>query len=86
MDAFEILVLVLSILLGIILIIGIIVGVIMIKIIRDIRRIVEKAADAADSIQHAAQLFKNTSGIAAVTKVIGNAVELFQKGKRKDSE
>ena len=83
MDAFEILVIVLSSLLAIVLLLAIIGGIIFIKIIKDIRHITEKASLAADNIEHAAQFFKNTSSVAAVTKVIGNAVDLFRKGKNK---
>jgi hypothetical protein len=82
MDAYHILVIVLSVLLGIILLIGVVVGVFMIKIIKDIRYIISKASQAADNIEHAANLFKNTSGIAAATKIIGNAVELFKKARK----
>jgi hypothetical protein len=83
MDAFEILVVVLSLLLGLILVIGVIVGVLLIKITRDIRFIVHKASLAADNIQHAAALFKSTSSIAALGKVLGNAVEMFKKSPKR---
>lgn len=84
MDAFEILVLVLSILLGVILLVGIIGAIIFVKIIKDIRHITQKAVNAADNIENAALLFKNTSSIAAVTKVVANAVDVFRK-KRRDT-
>lgn len=83
MDAFEILVLILSIMLAIVLLIGIIAGVFFVKIIKDIRHITEKAANAADNIEHAAELFKNTSSVAAITKMIGNAVGFFNKSNKK---
>ena len=84
MDAFEILVLVLSILLGMFLVVGIIVGVIVAKIVSDIRHITQKATIAADNIEHAAEFFKKTSSAAAITKMIGNAIDVFRKGKQKD--
>jgi len=81
MDAFEILVIVLSVLLGILLIVGIVVGILFVKIIKDIRNITEKASLAADNIEHVAELFKNTSSVAAITKVVANAVHMFKKNK-----
>lgn len=81
MDAFEILVIVLSTLLAIILIIGIVAGILFVKIVKDIRNITEKASQAADNIEHAAELFRNTSSVAAITKVVSNAVRMFKKNK-----
>lgn len=83
MDAYHILVIVLASLLAVGLFLGVVCTAIFIKVLSDIRHITEKAASAADNIQHAAELFKNTTGVAAVTKVIGNAVQLFSKNRTK---
>lgn len=86
MDAYEILVLILSIVLAIMLVGMTICTFIFVKILKDIRNITTKASEAADNIEQAAVLFKNTSGMAAIFKVVGNAVETFRasKSKRED--
>lgn len=83
MDSYDILVIILSVLLGILLFIAVIVGIFLVKIIKDIRHITQKAAIASDSIEHAAQLFKSTTSLAAITKVVGNAVDLFAHKRSK---
>jgi hypothetical protein len=82
MDAYHTLVIVLSVILAIGLLLSAIAIGIFVKILRDIRHITEKAASAADNIENAAHIFRNTSGIAAVTKLIGNAVEMFGRSRR----
>lgn len=82
MDAFEILVLVLSIVLGIFLIAATVCMIVFIKVVKDIRHITQKASLAADNIGQAAEFFKNTSGVSAMVKLVGNAVETFRKGKK----
>lgn len=89
MDAFQILVIILASVLGVILLGVLIAIVIFIKIIKDIRHITEKAAGAADNIGNAAQFFKSTTSVAAITKLLGNAVEAFtnaRSSKRKRSD
>jgi sensor histidine kinase YesM len=81
MDAYHILVIVLSSLLGLILLATAIISFIFIKIMKDVRHITEKASMAADNIEHAAMFFKKTSGAAAITKLVGNAVEMFRSKK-----
>jgi predicted DNA-binding protein (UPF0278 family) len=81
MDAYHILVIILSSLLALILLATTIIAFIFIKVMKDIRHITEKASQAADNIEHAAMFFKKTSGAAAITKVIGNAVEMFRAKK-----
>ena len=83
MDYYHILVIVLSSLLGLILLAGTISAFIFIKILKDIKNITEKASQAADNIEHAAELFKKTSGAAAVTKMIGNAIGMFKERSSK---
>jgi hypothetical protein len=53
---------------------------------KDIRHITEKASLAADNIEHAAMFFKKTSGAAAITKLIGNAIEMFRDKKSKEKD
>jgi LytS/YehU family sensor histidine kinase len=83
MDAYEILVLILSIVFAIMLIGATIATYIFVKILKDVRHITEKASMAADNIEQAAQFFKSTSSTAAVLKMVGNAIESFRtKGKK----
>ena len=83
MDAYHILVIVLSTVLALILAATLVAILIFIKIIKDIRHITQKASMASDSIEHAANLFKSTTSIAAVTKVVGNAMEMFAHKRSK---
>lgn len=81
MDAYHILVIVLASFLALTLIATTISAFIFVKIIKDIRHITQKASLAADNIEHAALFFKNTSSIAAVTRMVGNAVDMFKSKK-----
>mgnify|MGYP001576377705 FL=1 len=83
MDAFEILVIILSSIFALMLIAVTISAFIFIKVLKDIRNITQKASLAADNIEHAAEFFKNTSGAAAVAKLVGNAIETFRSRKSK---
>jgi type III secretory pathway component EscR len=86
MDAFEILVIILSSVFALMLIALTISMFIFIKVIKDIRHITQKASLAADNIEHAAQFFKNTSGATAVMKLVGNAIETFRSKKSKKED
>jgi hypothetical protein len=82
MDAFEILVVVLSSIFALLLVGLTIATFIVVKILKDVKNITDKASTAADNIEHAAMMFKNTSGVASVVKIVGNAVEAFRSGKK----
>ena len=86
MDAFEILVIVLSVVFALMLVAMTISAFIFIKVLKDIRNITQKASQAADNIEHAAELFKNTSGAAAVVKMVGNAIENFRSKRTKKED
>lgn len=83
MDAFEILVIILASVFALMLVAATISAFIMIKILKDVRHIISMASSAADNIESAAQMFKNTSGITSVLKIVGNAVETFRSSKGK---
>lgn len=83
MDAYEILVIILASVLALMLIAMTIAAFIFVKVMKDIRHITEKASMAADNIGQAAQFFKNSSGAAAVAKMVGNAIEVFRSKKDK---
>lgn len=82
MDAFEILVIVLSSILAIFLVGATIAIFIFVKILKDVKNITDKASQAADNIEQAAELFKKTSGVAAITKVVSNAISMFKHNSK----
>jgi hypothetical protein len=84
MDAFEILVIILASVFALLLLAMTICGFIFIKILKDVKNITSKASLAADNIEHAAEMFRNTSGLASVVKIVGNAVESFRSKSKKD--
>ena len=86
MDAFEILVIILSSVFAVMLIALTISVFIFIKVLKDIRHITEKASLAADNLEHAAEFFKRTSGATAVMKMVGNAIETFRSKKSKKED
>jgi hypothetical protein len=86
MDAFEILVIILSSVFAVMLIALTISVFIFIKVLKDIRHITEKASLAADNLEHAAEFFKHTSGATAVMKMVGNAIETFRSKKSKKED
>jgi type II secretory pathway pseudopilin PulG len=49
------------------------------KILASVRRIIEKAEEVADSVESAAEVFRNTQGPLAVFKLVRNIVKLAQK-------
>ncbi|HEX9679697.1 MAG TPA: hypothetical protein VGA08_03695 [Candidatus Saccharimonadales bacterium] len=84
MDAFEILVVILSIALAGFLLLGIIFMVYLIRISRRVHEISEKARAAADSVEAAARIFQKTAGPAVFSRIVANVVEGWQakKGKK----
>ena len=86
MDAFEILVIILSSVFAVMLIALTISVFIFIKVLKDIRHITEKASLAADNLEHEAEFFKHTSGATAVMKMVGNAIETFRSKKSKKED
>lgn len=77
MDAFEILVIILSIALGIFLTLGIVLLILVIKITRHIKNIVEKAESVVDDVESVSQFFKKSAFPVAIGKLVGNIVETF---------
>lgn len=83
MDAFEILVTILSIALAIFLILAIAFTFYLIKIARRVHEISEKARAAASSVQAAAKIFERTAAPAVFSRIVANVVEGWQKSKKK---
>ena len=86
MNAFEILVLILSVLLGLLLIIGVVIGVLLIKVTIQIRRIADKAEVAADSASRMASSFADNASRVAFSKmalsVIKKANQMRKQSKK----
>lgn len=78
-DAAEILVIILSCVLTIFLIVMIIVMTLAIKLIKQLRRIADKAEHAVASVESATEILKNTSGQLAAFKLVQNIVKHFKK-------
>lgn len=86
MDAFEILVVILSITLAIFLVLAIILVFNFIKISQTVRSIVNKADSVMDDVESAAEFFKKTSVPIGITSLVSNIVSKVtgdsKKGKK----
>lgn len=80
--AFDILVIILSSFLGIFLILSIILLVMAIKIVRSVKRVVEKGEQVIDSAEAAAEMFKKAAGPLGILRTLTNIVETVSKHKR----
>jgi F0F1-type ATP synthase membrane subunit b/b' len=76
MDAFEILVVILSVTLAIFLVLAIIATVFLIKILSKVNHITEQAESVANNIEAASEKFKQAAGPAALASVFA---KLFNK-------
>ena len=81
MDAYGILVIILSIALAIFLILAIILTVIVIKLANTLRNIAAKAESIADNVEHVGELFRKTATPIAITNLVSNMVSMFHKKK-----
>ena len=79
----EVLVIILITLLSVFFLLCIIAMTVIIKLINSLREIVAKADDVIDSVESAAETFKNTQGKIAIFKLINNVVKMSTKGKDK---
>lgn len=87
MDAFQILVIILSSILALCLIVGLIAGIMFVMVLKQVKHIAEKASAVADNVETASEFFKNTSISGAAFKFMANAVDMFKhksdkKGKK----
>jgi hypothetical protein len=83
MDAFEILVTILSIALALFLLLAIVFTVYLIRIARRVQDITEKARAAASSVQAAAKIFERTAAPAVFSRIVANVVEGWQSSKKR---
>ncbi len=89
MDAYHILVIVLSVVLAIALLIAVIAGVIIVKILSEVRKLIARAEGVLDNVEAVGQFLKKTAAPMAITKVVANIVEtvsLNRKHKSKKSD
>ena len=78
-----VLVIILTVLLSIFIIICIAAVAMALKILVIVRRIVEKAEDVADSVESAAEVFRDTQGRLAFFKLVRNIIKMAQKRSKK---
>lgn len=79
MDAFEILVVVLSSILALCLITGLIAGIFLVLILKQVKHISEKVSEVADNVEVASEFFKNTTVSGAAFKLFANAADFVKK-------
>jgi hypothetical protein len=53
----------------------------LVKLVSSLRRVVEKAEEVVDSVESAAEVFKDTQGKLALIKVVRNIIKLVSKDK-----
>jgi hypothetical protein len=87
MDAFEILVVILSITLAILLILTIILIVAITKLVNKLREISEKAEEVVNDVEAVSSFFRKSAGPVAITGLISNIVSKVaefsnKKGKK----
>jgi hypothetical protein len=75
----QILLIVVTVLLSIFIIICIAVTVGLLKLVTALRQLVEKAEGVVDSVESAAEVFKDTQGKLAAFKVIRNIIKMVSK-------
>ena len=81
MDAFEILVVVLSSVLALCLVLAVVSLILFIMILKQLKKVAEKAATVADNVESASEFFKNSSMGGAAVKIMSNAFEFFKHKK-----
>ncbi len=78
-----VLVIILTVLLSIFFILCIAAVAMTLKILVIVRRIVEKAEEVADSVESAAEVFRDTQGRLAFFKLVRNIIKMAQKRSKK---
>ncbi len=86
MDAFEILVVILSITLAILLGLSIFFVVVLIKLINQLRKVTEKAEEIVDDVESVSSFFKKAAGPVALTGFISNIVSTVVEHTKKGSK
>ncbi|HEY1085471.1 MAG TPA: hypothetical protein VGE34_01965 [Candidatus Saccharimonadales bacterium] len=81
MNAFEILVIILSAALAIFLVIGIVIGILLIKVTLQIRRVTAKAEKAADNMESLTANISRVTSQAFLGKMLFGGLKKFSKKK-----
>jgi hypothetical protein len=74
-----VLVIILTCLLGLWLLVGIVLSIVLVKLVNSVRRVVEKAEGVVDSVESAAEIFRDTQGRLAFIKLIRNIIKVAKK-------
>lgn len=80
-NAEEILVVILSITLAVFLALAITATIILIKILKNIKRVTEKAEAIADKADNVTTFFQQTAGPAAIAKLVANFIDAAKRKK-----
>ena len=72
----------LTVLLSIWVLLGIALAIAALRLIASVRRVVTKAESVIDSVESAAEVFKDTEGRLALFKLIRNIVKVTKKARR----
>ena len=83
MDAFQILVIILSILLGVFLVISIVVGVLTYKLVKSLRDIAAKGGAIVDRAEEIGQTLAKNAGAVGLLKMLVKFIVTAQKARRK---
>lgn len=81
MDAFEVLVVVLSVALAVLLLIAILCLIQLYKVLKNFKRISLKAEALVDNAETVATFFKKTAAPVALTRLFGNIIESIKESK-----
>ena len=74
---------ILTCLLSLYTVLGIVLMVMAIKLVGQVKKVVAKAEDVVDSVESAAEVFKDTSGRLAFFKLVRNIIKLVQNKEKK---
>lgn len=83
MDAYEILVIILSSTLGILLILCIVLAIYAIKLVKQLRVISNKAEEIVDDVEAVSGFFRKSAGPVAITSMVSNIVSKVAEFKDK---
>ena len=78
MDAFEILVVVLSSVLALCLVLAVVSLILFIMILKQLKKVAEKAVNVVENVETASEFFKNNSMSGAALKIVSNAFHFFK--------
>lgn len=84
--AFNIIVVILSVVLAVFLLLAIYVAVRLIQVTNHIKKITESAEQVADRAEHMSRFFEKTATPVAIVKLISNLSNVVQNKRRKNKE